>query len=119
MGPIRGSSRIWGSKFSDAYYKRTVRDINDQLSGDDRFMFSSIAFHNFGWVRYVVPPEFGGSNFSNTDYKRTVRDISDLFFAKDRFMYTLSPFHNFGSVRHVVPPEFGGQNFKSPITREP
>src|SRR5277367_4595210 len=61
-------------------------------------MYPLSPFHNFGWVRYVVPPEFGGSNFSNTDYKRTVKDINDLFFAKDRFMYTLSPFHNFGSV---------------------
>src|SRR5277367_5446877 len=79
VGPTRGSSRIWGSKFSDAYYKRTVRDINDQLSGDDRFMFSSIAFHNFGWVRTVVPSEFGGQNFQ-TPINREPYEILTICF---------------------------------------
>src|SRR5277367_2737302 len=62
-GPNRGSFRILGSKFLDADYSRTVRDINDLFFADDRFMFPSIAFHNFGWVRTVVPSEFGGQNF--------------------------------------------------------
>src|SRR5277367_2812216 len=119
VGPTRGSSRIWGSNFSNADYKRTVRDISDLFFGNDRFMYPLSPFHNFGWVRYVVPPEFGVSKFSDADYSRTVRDINDLFFADDRFMFPSIAFHNFGWFRHVVPPEFGGQNFQMPITREP
>src|SRR5277367_1141904 len=109
VGPTGGSSRIWGSKFSDADYKRTVRDINDLFNGNDRFMYPLNPFHNFGLVRHVVPPEFG--EFSNADNMRTLGDINDLFFRDDRFMFSLGPFHNFGSVRHVVPPEFWGSKF--------
>src|SRR5277367_5873817 len=109
VGPTRGSSRIWGSKFSDADYKRTVRDINDLFFANDRFMYPLSPFHNFGWVRHVVPPEFGGQNIQMPITREPyVRDINYLFFANDRFMYPLSPFHNFGLVRLVVPPEFGG-----------
>src|SRR5277367_6705224 len=91
VGPTRGSSQIWGSKFSDADYKRTIRHINDLFFADDMLLFPSIAFHNFGWVRTVVPSEFGGQIFQTqiTDYKRTVRDINDLFFADDRFICSL------------------------------
>src|SRR5277367_3493370 len=79
VGPTRGSSQIWGSKFSDADYKRTVRDINDLFFADDRFMFPSIAFHNFVWVRHVVPPEFGGQNFQ-TQITREPYEILTICF---------------------------------------
>jgi len=63
VGPTRGSSQIWGSKFSDADYKRTIRHFNDLFYGNDKIMYFLSPFHNFGWVQTVVPSEFGGQIF--------------------------------------------------------
>ena len=80
-------------------------------------MYPLSPFHNFGWVRHVVPPEFGVKIFRRQLLEK--HDINDLFFGDDRFMYPLNPIHNLGWVRHVVPPKFGVQNFQTQITSEP
>src|SRR5277367_5332274 len=101
VGPTRGSSQIWGSKFSDSDYSRTIRDINDLFYGNDRFMYPLSPFHNFGSIGPEVPPEFGGQKM-HTPITREAY-INDLFFADDRFIFPSIVLHNFGWVGTVVP----------------